>query len=378
MDKKIKRHLERRGVYRTRLPEEDTFTAEAPEFFRWFHETVMGFDSEEYRREFWREANRNGHTIGDVPYGLQDYLRRRSAGWSDPLGNLLIYCLWMGGSFAIWFMRRQIDRHLGRLRRPAYYEAERRRRMALARERRKLKKRTTLSVCPTVEALREAFAHRKDSPEAALRLGSMLEDLECYVDNSAIVAGGQVVGRRGGIRKWLHDNDYDLYLHYKRLMHYKALAKKFRQATGISDPTPAAAVLPPEEDAPAKDEISPEEARREFTSDENLGWMGIAKGKARGILDEVKKAGGSATALAGVLAKALEPEYSPLQEHSHHHEHSTHQEYSSHQEHSPPREHSSRQEHSSHREHSPHQENSNLQEHPHLQRLKDAERRSSA
>ena len=78
-------------------------------------------------REFWREANRNGHTIGDVPYGLQDYLRRRSAGWSDPLGNLLIYCLWMGGSFAIWFMRRQIDRHLGRLRRPAYYEAERRR-----------------------------------------------------------------------------------------------------------------------------------------------------------------------------------------------------------------------------------------------------------
>ena len=322
MDKKIKRHLERRGMYRTRLPEEDTFTAEAPEFFRWFHETVMGFDSEEYRREFWREANRNGHTIGDVPYGLQDYLRRRSAGWSDPLGNLLIYCLWMGGSFAIWFMRRQIDRHLGRLRRPAYYEAERRRRMALARERRKLKKRTTLSVCPTVEALREAFAHRKDSPEAALRLGSMLEDLECYVDNSAIVAGGQVVGRRGGIRKWLHDNDYDLYLHYKRLMHYKALAKKFRQATGISDPTPATAVLPPEEDAPAKDEISPEEARREFTSDENLGWMGIAKGKARGILDEVRKAGGSATALAGVLAKALEPEYSPLQEHSSLQEHS--------------------------------------------------------
>ena len=127
------------------------------------------------------------------------------------------------------------------------------------------------------------------------------------------MAGGQVVGRRGGIRKWLHDNDYDLYLHYKRLMHYKALARRFRQATGISDPTPAAAVLPPEEDAPAKDEISPEEAKREFTSDENLGWMGIAKGKARGILDEVKKAGGSATALAGVLAKALEPDYTPLQ-----------------------------------------------------------------
>ena len=86
MDKKIKRHLERRGVYRTRLPEEDTFTAEAPEFFRWFHETVMGFDSEEYRREFWREANRSGHTIGDMPYGLRDYMRQRPAGWSDPSG----------------------------------------------------------------------------------------------------------------------------------------------------------------------------------------------------------------------------------------------------------------------------------------------------
>ena len=313
MDRKIKRHLERRGVYRTRLPEEDTFTAEAPEFFRWFHETVMGFDSEEYRREFWREANRSGHTIGDMPYGLRDYMRQRPAGWSDPLGNLLVYCLWMGGSFAIWFMRRQIDRHLGRLRRPAYYEAERRRRMALAKERRKLRRRTTLSDCPAVEALREAFARRKDSPEAALRLGSMLEDLECYVDNSAIVAGGQVVGRRGGIRKWLHDNDSDLYHHYKRLMHYKALAKRFRQATGVSDPTPAAAVLPPEGETPAKEAVAPEEPKREFTSDEVPGWMGIAKGRARGILAEARKAGGSATALAGVLARALEPDYTPLQ-----------------------------------------------------------------
>ena len=313
MDKQVKRHLERRGVYRTRLPEEDTFTAEAPDFFRWFHEKVMGFDSEAYRREFWYEVNRNGHTIGDMPYGLREYLNRRTAGRANPLGNLLIYCLWMGGSFAVWFMRRQIDRHLGRLRRPDYYEAERRRRMALAKERRKLRKRTTLSDCPTVEALREAFSHRKDSPEAALRLGSMLEDLECYVDNSAIVAGGQVVGRRGGIRKWLHDNDSDLYHHYKRLMFYKALAKKFRQAAGMSDPTPASAALPPEGDPPVEDAVRPEETIREFTSDEVLGWMGVAKGRARRILVEARKAGGSATALAGVLAKALEPDYSPLQ-----------------------------------------------------------------
>ena len=312
MDKKIKRHLERRCVYRTRLPEEDTFTAEAPEFFRWFHETVMGFDPEEYRREFWREAGRSGHTIGDMPYGLREYLGRRPGGWSDPLGNLLLYCLWMGGSFAVWFMRRQIDRHLGRLRRPAYYEAERRRRIALAKERRKLRRRTTLGDCPTAEALREAFARRKDSPEAALRLGSMLEDLECYVDNSAIVAGGQVVGRRGGIRKWLHDNDSGLCRHYKRLMHYKALAKKFRQAAGMSDPTPASAALPPEGGPPAKGAPPPGGSVREFASDEVPGWMGRARRMARGILAEARRAGGSATALAGALARALEPDYAPL------------------------------------------------------------------
>ena len=128
MNKKARRHLARRGIYRTRLPEEDTFTARAPEFFRWFHEEVMGFDSEEYRRSFWREASEHGHTIGHMPYGLREYMRRRVVGaYHVGIANALEYCLWMGGSFAIWFIRRAIDRHLGRLRRPAYYEAERER-----------------------------------------------------------------------------------------------------------------------------------------------------------------------------------------------------------------------------------------------------------
>jgi hypothetical protein len=96
-------------------------------------------------------------------------------------------------------------------------------------------------------------------------------------------------------------------------MHYKALAKRFRQATGVSDPTPAAAVLPPEGETPAKEAVAPGDPKREFTSDEVPGWMGIAKGRARGILAEARKAGGSATALAGVLARALEPDYTPLQ-----------------------------------------------------------------
>ena len=53
----------------------------------------------------------------------------------------------------------------------------------------------------------------------------------------------------------------------------------------------AAAVLPPEGETPAKEAAAPEEPKREFTSDEVPGWMGIAKGMARGILAEARKAG---------------------------------------------------------------------------------------
>jgi len=348
MDMKVKRHLARKGIYRTRLPEEKTFSHRAPEFMRWFHEEVMGFDPEEYRREFWREANRNGHTIGDMPYGLKEYMRRRVVGvYNVGIANALEYCLWMGGSFAIWFMRRQIDRHLGRLRRPSYYEAERTRRLALAEERRRIRRRSTLNDEPTVEALREAFRHRRDSVEAVVRLGSLLEDLECYVDNSAIIAGGRVVGRRGGVRKWLHDNAQDLYAHYKRLMHYKALAKKFRQTVGIADPLSAAAVLPPpigvaggnikalSAEETEIDAVMEEKTCQEFTSDEildgkerrdevsrefnsdwnsetNGGCLAVAKRRAWSVLLEAKEAGGTALALEAQLARALAPEFAPL------------------------------------------------------------------
>ena len=78
MDRTIARHLAKRGMTPTKPRKEDlTFSERNPDFFRWFHESVMGFDSEEYRREFWREARRTGHTIGHVPYGLKEYHRRR-------------------------------------------------------------------------------------------------------------------------------------------------------------------------------------------------------------------------------------------------------------------------------------------------------------
>jgi hypothetical protein len=141
-----------------------------------------------------------------------------------------------------------VDAHIRRLRRPTYYETERERRIALAEERRRIKRRTTTSPCPTADMLRAAFVQARASTANMIRFGSMLEDLECYVDNSVVwnAEKGKIVGRRGGIRQWLRENAEDLSVRYKTVMKYKALAKRFRQAVGVSDPVPASAVLPPE------------------------------------------------------------------------------------------------------------------------------------
>ena len=40
-----------------------------------------------------------------------------------------------------------------------------------------------------------------------IRLGGMIHDLECYVDNYLkIDENGKVIGRNRGIRGWLRDN----------------------------------------------------------------------------------------------------------------------------------------------------------------------------
>ena len=250
MDKALQQHiLKKRIVLAKRSDEPMTFTERAPRFFKWFEEDVMGFDSEEYRREFWREAYRNGRTIGHVPYTLSDQLRRRGRRSEMVLFDALCISLLMGGAFAIWVMRRRIDLHLHRLRRPSYYETERVRRLGLTEDRRRIRRRTTLNPRPAAEQLREAFLHARDSVENMVRLGSLMEDLECYIDNSLVFGeDGKIIARKGGIRRYIQSEIPDLYKSYKTLMRYKALARRFRQAVGISDPVPAASVLP-EEDA---------------------------------------------------------------------------------------------------------------------------------
>ena len=141
-------------------------------------------------------------------------------------------------------MKRELTRALRRVRRPLYYMQEKSRRQELAEARRKITKRTTSSPQPTREALLKAWNERKTSTEAMIRLGSMVHDLECYVDNSLRLDGdGMIVGRNGGIRGWINENLPELAPKYKTIMRYKAMAVRLRQATDTQDPKPTASLL---------------------------------------------------------------------------------------------------------------------------------------
>ena len=141
-------------------------------------------------------------------------------------------------------IRREMVQGLRSLRRPFYYARETERRRRMAAERRKLNRRYTTAPAPTPAALLAAWEARKESREAMIRLGGMLHDLECYVDNCLrIDESGAVVGRNGGIRGWIRENLPDLAPKYKTLIRYKALAIRLRQATDTRDPTPTSALL---------------------------------------------------------------------------------------------------------------------------------------
>jgi len=172
----------------------------------------------------------------------------RREGWSA--GDMI---RWADGdvltlvALARWLRRdatRFIDRAQSRLRRPLYYAREKARRDALAQGRRRTGGRRTTSPCPAREDILDAWVRRRESHEAAVRFGSMVHDLECYVDNSLLRDGsGAIVGRRGGVKAWLQENIPALHVRYTTVMRYKAMAKKLRQVTGLADPVPAAAVL---------------------------------------------------------------------------------------------------------------------------------------
>ena len=226
----------------------------------------------------WR---RNGCTMremrefaGDEPFILSDVIPAlHGLGFTEedvlahvphdgPLARLALAAAWLlsapGGSRPstlappAWllasFLRRSLTRRIAAMRnkeaRPAHYEAEKARRRAMAEERRRMARRTTVNACPSRDELLEAWRRVRDSKESLLRFGSMMQDLECHVDNSLRFDGaGRIVGRNAGVKGWLRENAPEMAAHYTSIVRYKAAAKKLRQIVGLADPTPVAAVL---------------------------------------------------------------------------------------------------------------------------------------
>ena len=157
------------------------------------------------------------------------------------LGTYMMALAPISAVAALWFVPRLIALALRKVRRPGYYEQEKARRQALAHERRSTRRRTTLNPIPTPEALLAQFERIRRNPREMLVFGSMLEDLEAYVDNSLVRdPDGTIVGRNGGIKQWLRENCAELGKRYHTVMRYKALAKRFKQAIDLEDPVPVA------------------------------------------------------------------------------------------------------------------------------------------
>ena len=186
-------------------------------------------------------------------------------------------------------------------RRPRYYAAENERRRALAAERRKILARTTTNPCPTREAILDAWKRRRDSHEAAIRFGSLLEDLECYLDNSLRRdENGVIVGRNPGIKGWLCDNLPEVLDKYTTAMRYKAMAKKLKQVVEIADPTPADVVLLGEAEERQGD------AKQDYGADE---IPDLAVVRARAMWNEIADGiGQSATALMQRIDALTDPQ----------------------------------------------------------------------
>ena len=107
-----------------------------------------------------------------------DWLFRRAQSEGDTYS---LGCLRKFVGTSAWSKLHQVKAWV---RRPSYYEEENARRRALREERRKITRRKTLNPCPTREEILEAWTRVLESHEAMLRFGSMIMDLECFVDNS--------------------------------------------------------------------------------------------------------------------------------------------------------------------------------------------------
>lgn len=149
-----------------------------------------------------------------------------------------------GIGLTLWGTGKVLAKIIRQFQRPQYYPQERERRRRLAKERRCIRKRSTINSAPTGDEILAQWAKVHRNPQEMIRFGSMLCDIEAYVDNSLIRNEyGEIIGRRPGIRGWLANNCPQLHLKYKTIMRYKAMAEKFRQAFDLHDPYPATMLL---------------------------------------------------------------------------------------------------------------------------------------
>lgn len=251
------------GVATHGVPEE---LADDECFIDWFGRTVLRVDDDAYRRAFWREVFTTGHTIGPLPRTWRGAVRELSGCpfYGNGLDIWLALFVVMGGTFPFWFLARLLSRRIDHWRRPSYYVRERERRHRLSDARRAVRVRRTVNPKPSLDEIRTALAHVRETATrtrthaggalrqgdshalAVLRLGALLEDLECYVDNHAYATRGVpgVRGRAPGIKGLFANEAPDIHEHYKFAMRCKSIAKKYRQACGCLDPVPVDALLP--------------------------------------------------------------------------------------------------------------------------------------
>ncbi len=106
--------------------------------------------------------------------------------------------------------------------------------------------RTSRREPPSRERLLRCWEMSRDSLEGKILLGSLLGDADAVADHSYIRGdNGEIVGRRGGVRRWLDAICPELAPYYKTLMRYKAMADKFRRVCGLGDPDGAEDALAP-------------------------------------------------------------------------------------------------------------------------------------
>ena len=212
-------------------------------------------------------CRKNGVSLAEGEWMLDQF--RRPGLYAAVFVTLFFDIVWFGAIFLRKELTKRIDRAKHEALRPYYYEQERARRQAMAEERRKISRRSTHNPCPTREEILDAWKKVENSNEDLLRFGSLMEDLECYIDNSLIRDdSGAIIGRRSGIKGWLQVEIPALYTVYSRVMAYKAAAKRMRQIIELHDPLPLSSVL----DMGMAGDLE-KKPSQDYSADEIKGWV---------------------------------------------------------------------------------------------------------